>query len=178
MAIGAFFPAGQSDVSVTSTDTQTITTTDTLAVGDWILVFQSGEASGSSFNTTMRAPLPVSYEGGTVTDVGGTHPTSHTIQNLQGGSLSDTGWIDLGYTAHGYVGSGTPLSIGSPGRNHTGVWGKLLTTDDDGTVGGAAGPFTVQIDVDSTPNSGRHLTTTMLVVTGSTGGGNRPRGRW
>ena len=173
MAIGAYFPASTSETTIGNVEVQTLTTTDLLAPGDWLLVFQSGEGAGNPASG-QAVPLPVQVGSTVVLDVGGTHPTdasagagnAHTIENVQSGSFSDTGWIDLGYTAGGY----TAGNVGSPGRNHAGVWGKLLTTADDGTDGaGTVGDFTVRVTVDGSSPNGRQLTTAILVVTGSTG---------
>ena len=41
-------------------------------------------------------------------------------------SNTDSRWIDLGYAAGGYTGS-SGTGIGGIGRNHSGIWAKVLT---------------------------------------------------
>ena len=186
MSIGAYLPAGSSiainaDAGTNATDqgingsvnTHSVTTTASLNVGDWAIVFQAGE--GVDLGDGSISPITIP---GIDSDTGGgLHPTgsSHNIFNITGGTpgstlLDDytannsvTRWVDLGYTVGGYNVQAVL------GRDHAGVWAKILTAEDilDASVFTGV-TFLAQISVDTiNSTNSRNVQTRLVIVTGA-----------
>jgi len=160
MAIVARIPEGDpiaTGVTWTS-ETMTIEGDTSLAAGDILLVFCTSE--GTSTGAAGVLPDPVAITGITTTLNGGLHPTSFTVSNTLVSSGSDLSsnalsrWIDLGYTAGGYDAGG------SPGRNHGGIWGKVLVADDIASSG-------TQVSVTVTLDQSRNGIARLAVVSGA-----------
>ena len=182
MAITARIPPGvtTTDQTITSANswehTLTIpfTTSPALVAGDLLFIFHTTEAVETDANGVAIAPIQLHGSGSTLLN-GGIHPNSHFIENVTdagvdnsftgetGVSDTDTRWIELGYSAGGYDGGG------SPGRNSAGCWAKVVTAED---LQGSPTDIDITVTIDDAtdvPGSspGRNCKIRAVVVSGA-----------
>lgn len=153
---------------------------DPVAAGDILLVFCSTEGDDTS-GAGQRMPTPLAIAGIDGFENGGLHPDGSTafttpsngiirVSNVTDSgtnpdlsSNTDSRWIDLGYAAGGYTGS-SGTGIGGIGRNHSGIWAKVLTEADLLTTTVVADP---QVDVTVTLDRIRLTEARLMVVSGA-----------
>ena len=177
MAIEVRFPTGGTPQASTGSTAETVRvfTTDTIAVDDFVLIQCTSEGNGTVGDSNTQSAddsnsdfpsLPVLVSGGNaILTGGGTHPTTHTITNVNSsGTGISTGWEDLGYQVGGYptiAGTGSAGTL--QGRNFNGCWVKKYTAADNPNTGNT---FDVTVEVD-TLRDGRYLSLRMLIISGA-----------